>query len=40
MQFIGLNNTFAESGKTTELLTKYKMDTTAIKDAVKSLMNR
>jgi len=33
---IGLNNTFAESGKPLELLKKYKMDGQAIFDSVKS----
>ncbi len=40
MKFIGLQNTFAESGKTLELLTKYKMDNTAIKEAVKNLIKK
>ncbi len=40
MSFVGLRDTFAESGKTGELLAKYKMDTPAIKDAVKSLMRK
>ena len=40
IEFIGLQNTFAESGKPTELLTKYKMDTPAIKEAVKRVIAR
>ncbi len=40
MEFIGLRNTFAESGKTAELLAKYHMDPPAIKAAVKLLMSR
>lgn len=40
IEFIGLQNTFAESGKPTELLTKYGMDTNAIKDAVKRVIRR
>lgn len=38
MAFIGLQNTFAESGKTGELLAKYHMDVSAIKQAVKSVI--
>lgn len=40
MKFVGLSNTFAESGKTAELLAKYKMDSTAIKEAVKDVVKR
>lgn len=40
MAFVGLKDTFAESGKPTELLAKYKMDTIAIKEAVKSLIRK
>ena len=40
MTFVGLRNTFAESGKTGELLAKYKMDTPAIKEAVKSMLRK
>lgn len=40
MRFIGLQNTFAESGKTGELLAKYGMDKEAIKNAVKSLIKK
>lgn len=39
-EFIGLQNTFGESGKIDELLTKYKMDKDAIKDAVKKVISR
>lgn len=38
MKFIGLNDTFAESGKPSELLSKYQMDTPAIIEAVKALL--
>jgi transketolase len=38
MEFIGLQDTFAESGKSDELLAKYKMDDKAIIDAVKRLL--
>lgn len=40
MEFIGMQNTFGESGKIDELLTKYKMDTNAIKEAVKKVIAR
>jgi transketolase len=40
MEFIGLQNTFAESGTTTELLEKYGMGKDAIKDAVKKVISR
>ncbi len=40
MAFIGLQDTFAESGKTPELLAKYHMDVPAIKEAVKSLIKK
>lgn len=40
MEFIGLQNTFAESGTPTELLTKYHMDKDAIKEAVKRVIKR
>lgn len=40
MEFIGLQNTFAESGTPKELLTKYNMDTKAIKAAVKKVVSR
>ena len=40
MEFVGLQNTFAESGKPTEILTKYKMDTNAIKEAVQRVLTR
>ncbi len=39
-EFIGLQNTFGESGTITELLTKYKMNTHAIKEAVKKVISR
>lgn len=40
MEFIGLQNTFAESGGTRELLEKYGMGKDAIKDAVKRVIER
>lgn len=40
MEFIGLQNTFAESGNTKELLTKYGMDENAIAQAVKKVIAR
>lgn len=40
MEFIGLQDTFAESGDAKELLKKYKMDDTAIIQAVKKLLNK
>lgn len=40
MEFIGLQNTFAESGTPKELLKKYKMDSDAIKEAVKKVIAR
>ncbi len=40
MEFIGLQNTFAESGTTLELLEKYNMGKDAIKDAVKKVIAR
>lgn len=40
MEFVGLQNTFAESGKPKELLQKYKMDEKAIADAVKKVIAR
>lgn len=40
MEFIGLQNTFAESGTPKELMQKYKMDKNAIKEAVKKVIAR
>lgn len=40
MEFIGLQDTFAESGKPAELIKKYGMDSTAIKSAVKRVIKR
>ncbi len=40
MEFIGLQNTFAESGTPKELMEKYKMDNKAIQDAVKKAVAR
>lgn len=39
-EFVGLQNTFGESGKIDELLTKYKMDKDAIKESVKKVIQR
>ena len=40
MEFIGLQDTFAESGKPLELIEKYGMGTKAIKEAVKRVIKR
>lgn len=40
VEFIGLQNTFAESGNPLELLEKYNMDEKAIKKAVKKVIGR
>lgn len=40
MEFIGLQNTFAESGTPKELVEKYGMGVSAIKDAVKKVISR
>lgn len=40
MEFIGLQNTFAESGSPKELIEKYGMGKNSIKDAVKKVMSR
>lgn len=40
MEFIGLQNTFAESGKPSELIEKYSMGKDAIKQAVKKALKR
>jgi transketolase len=40
MAFIGLQDTFAESGKPYELLQKYHMDEKAIAEAVKKIIKR
>ena len=40
MEFIGLQNTFGESGSPTQLLEKYGMDAKAIKTAVKKVLRR
>jgi len=40
MEFIGLQDTFAESGKPSELVEKYHMGKDAIKDAVKQVIAR
>lgn len=39
IEFIGLQNTFGESGEAKELLEKYEMDSSAIKKAVKNLIS-
>lgn len=40
MEFVGLKNTFAESGDAKELLKKYEMDKDAIINAVKKVIKR
>lgn len=40
MEFIGLQNTFAESGSPKELIEKYGLGKTAIKEAVKKVIGR
>ena len=40
IEFIGLQDTFAESGSPKELMEKYKMDTKSIKEAVKKVITR
>ena len=40
MEFIGLQDTFAESGTPNELLGKYSMDKSAIKEAIKKVISR
>lgn len=40
MEFVGLQNTFAESGDWKAILEKYHMDTPAIKKAVKKVIKR
>ena len=40
MEFIGLQNTFAESGTPKELMEKYKMDAPAIVEAVRKVIAR
>lgn len=40
MEFIGMRDTFGESGKPEEILGKYKMDTDAIYNAVKKVINK
>jgi transketolase len=40
MEFIGLQDTFAESGTPAELLEKYSMGKNAIKEAVKKVIKR
>lgn len=39
MEFVGLQNTFAESGSWKDLIKKYKMDEVAIEEAVRKLLN-
>lgn len=40
MEFIGMRDSFGESGKPEELLAKYRMDTPAIIDAVRRVVKR
>ena len=40
MEFIGLQDTFAESGNPKDLIKKYKMDEVAIEEAVEKVLKR
>jgi transketolase len=40
MEFLGLQNTFGESGTPAELIKKYKMDRDAVIEAVKKVISR
>lgn len=40
IEFVGMQDTFGESGKPAELLKKYKLDKDAIKEAVKKVIER
>ncbi len=40
MEFIGLQDTFAESGKALELIKKYGLDEKAIEKAVEKVLNK
>lgn len=40
MEFVGLQNTFGESGKPLDLIKKYNMDKDAVKEAVKRVIAR
>jgi transketolase len=40
MEFIGMHNSFGESGQPTELLHKYRMDTESITNAIKKVTKR
>lgn len=40
IEFVGMHDTFGESGKPSELLKKYRLDKDAIKDAVKKVIER
>ncbi len=40
MEFIGMQNSFGESGEPNQLLKKYRMDADAIFDAVKRVHKR
>src|SRR5581483_4722507 len=40
IEFVGMKNSFGESGEPAQLLQKYKMDTAAIVDAVKKVLHR
>jgi len=40
MEFIGLKDTFAESGQTDELIEKYGLDKNSIKEAVRKVLKR
>jgi transketolase len=40
MEFVGMQNSFGESGEPEELLKKYKMDADAIEAAVRKVIKR
>jgi transketolase C-terminal domain/subunit len=40
MEFVGLQNTFAESGTMKELMQKYHVDKDSVKEAVKKVLSR
>jgi transketolase len=40
MEFVGMQNTFGESGTPAELIKKYKMDKDSVKEAVKKAISR
>ena len=40
MEYVGLQDTFAESGSAKDLIKKYELDDKAIIDAVKKVISR